>query len=215
MTAMVLAAPAVEIPSANRRRYAPQILLALGWVGLFGYCAAYLTEDMPFRNAATQAVEEPLFDPPEDLPRRAPATVSPEEPASAAAAPASALAAEAAPAPAAAALAVQSALPAAAPRPAATYVGTWGPTAEACGAPARRRGYLPATITPDRARAGDTVCSFRDTHRSGTTWTMTAECADRDRRWSSHVRLVVEGERLTWTSAWGTAAYIRCGRHAG
>lgn len=215
MTAIVLAAPAVEIQSADRRRYAPQILLALGWIGLFGYCATYLTEDLPFRSAATPAVEEPLLDPPEDLPRRALAMMRSEEPASAAAAPASALTVEAASAPAATGLAVQPVLPATAPRPAAEYIGTWGPTAEACGAPSRRRGYLPATITPERARAGDTVCSFRDTHRSGTTWTMAADCADRDRRWSSHVRLVVDGDRLTWTSAWGTAAYIRCGRRAG
>ncbi|MGU3541246.1 peptidase inhibitor family I36 protein, partial [Methylobacterium sp. A54F] len=35
------------------------------------------------------------------------------------------------------------------------------------------------------------------------------------RRWTSQVRLVVEGERLTWTSAKGSAAYVRCGRRAG
>ncbi|MCJ2072022.1 peptidase inhibitor family I36 protein [Methylobacterium sp. J-030] len=215
MTAIVLAVPAVELPREGRRSYAPQILLAAGWVGLFAYCATYLTEDMPFRNSAPLAVGEPLFDQPEDLPRRALAMAKSEEPAPAAAsvaAPAAASAVEAAPASAPAA---QPVVPASAPRPAAEYVGTWGPTAEACGAPSRRQGYLPAMITPERARAGATLCTFHDTHRSGNAWTMAADCADRDRRWSSRVRLVVEGDRLTWSSAWGRSDYIRCGRRAG
>jgi hypothetical protein len=74
---------------------------------------------------------------------------------------------------------------------------------------------LPATITPERAKAGDTVCTFRDAHRTGNAWIMAADCGDRDRRWSSKVRLVVDGDRLTWTSAWGTSAYTRCNRRAG
>lgn len=108
--------------------------------------------------------------------------------------------------------------PAAALRPAslvADYVGIWGPTADACGAKGRRKGYLPAAITPERAKAGDTVCRFRDAHRTGNAWTMAADCGDHDRRWSSKVRLVVDGDHLTWTSAWGSSAYIRCNRRAG
>ena len=215
MTAIVLIAPAGEPSREDRRAYAPQILLALGWVGLFAYCAAYLTEDMPFRTSTPLSVGEPVFDQPEDLPRRALAIAGPEDTASRMAAPAPAPTAEAMTAPAATALAAQPATP---PRLASAgpdYVGTWGPTAEACGAPSRRHGSLPATITPERARAGDTVCSFRDPHRAGNVWSMAADCADRDRRWSSHVRLVVEGDRLTWTSAWGTSAYTRCNRRTG
>ena len=210
VTAIVLAVPAVESPREARRSYTPPILLAVGWIGLFAYCATYLTEDMPFRTSAPLAVGEPLFDQPEDLPRRALAMAKSEEPASVVAP-----AVDAVTAPTPAVPAVQPAAPAAAPRPVAEYVGTWGPTAEACGAPARRQGYLPATITPERARAGTTLCTFHDAHRSGNAWTMAADCADRDRRWSSRVRLVVEGDRLTWSSAWGTSAYIRCGRRAG
>lgn len=53
--------------------------------------------------------------------------------------------------------------PAPAPAPAAAeYVGVWGPTPEACGTRSRRRGYIPATITQDRARAGRTICLFHD-----------------------------------------------------
>ncbi|MCJ2086011.1 peptidase inhibitor family I36 protein [Methylobacterium sp. E-005] len=218
MTAIVLAVPAVEPPPEARRSYAPQLLLAAGWIGLFAYCATYLTEDMPFRTSIPLAVGEPLFDQPEDLPRRALAPAKPEEPTSTMvgmAVPAAVPAIEASPAPAPAALAAQPAVPVPAPRPAAEYVGTWGPTAEACGTPSRRQGYLPATITPERARAGATLCTFHDTHRSGNAWTMAADCADRDRRWSSRVRLVVEGDHLTSSSAWGTSAYIRCGRRTG
>ncbi len=217
MTAIVLAALAVEPQREDRRRYAPQVLLALGWFSLFAYCATYLTEDMPFRTSATPAIGEPLLDQPEDLPRRAIAFAQPEQPASAPstlAAPAAAPATEPAPA---AVTALPAAVPAS-PRPipaGADYVGTWGPTTEACSAPSRRHGYLQATITPERARAGDTVCNFRDAHRTGNAWSMAADCAGHDRRWSSHVRLVVDGDRLTWTSAWGTSAYIRCNRRAG
>lgn len=219
MTAIVLVAPAEELPRKDRRSYAPQILLALGWVGLFAYCATYLTEDMPFRTSAFQAIGEPAFDQPEDLPRRGLAMAKPEEPADTASrvgAPVPSAAVETASAPTYTALPAQPAAPM--PRAASAgpdYVGTWGPTAEACAAPSRRHGYLPATITPERARAGDTTCSFRDPHRAGNVWSMAADCADRDRRWSSHVRLVVEGDRLTWTSAWGTSAYIRCIRRTG
>ncbi len=224
MTAIVLAVPVVEPQREaprdreRRRSYGPQILLAVGWIGLFAYCVTYLTEDMPFRTSASLAVGEPTFDQPEDLPRRALEMARPEETARATAStptPAAAPAVETASAPPPAVLTALPAGSAPTPRATAEYVGTWGPTTEACGAAARRHGYLPAIITPERARAGDTLCTFRDTHRSGNVWTMAADCAGQDRRWSSHVRLVVEGDRLTWTSAWGTSAYIRCGRRAG
>lgn len=95
------------------------------------------------------------------------------------------------------------------------HVGVWGPNAAACGAPHRRRGYYQATITSERARAGRTVCTFHDGRRVGNAWVAGAECTDRGRRWSSQVRLLVEGDRLTWTSAKGSATYVRCGRRAG
>lgn len=206
MAAGALVDLAVEPLAGGRRSLGPALLLVLGWIGLFTYCAAYLTEDMPFRRLSTQMVGEPLIDQPEDLPRHVITVAAPEA---------------SAPPPSGVALVPQpSAVPALpAPVPAALraaeYVGTWGPTADACGAPARRHGFLPAIITPERARAGDTVCSFRDTHRTGNTWAMAADCSDRDRRWSSHVRLSVDGDRLTWSSASGTSVYVRCNRRPG
>jgi hypothetical protein len=95
------------------------------------------------------------------------------------------------------------------------HVGVWGPNAAACGAPHRRRGYYQATITTERARAGRTICTFHDGRRVGNAWVAGADCADRGRRWSSQVRLVVDGDRLTWTSAKGSATYVRCSRRAG
>jgi hypothetical protein len=215
--ALVPAAPPAP-PEGGRRRYLIPAVLLAGWGGLFAYCATYLREDLPFRpqsgTEATRRAEDPSR----------PVVVLPEvpdEPSRLAAAPAReaerpAAVAAVAPPPVSAAIAPQAA---AAPRPAASpaadYVGTWGPTPAACGSPSRRRGYLPATITADRARAGRTSCSFHDGRRTGNGWVMAADCSDRGRRWTSQVRLVVDGDRLTWTSSRGTAAYVRCSRRAG
>lgn len=207
MNAFVFAEPAVP---AQRRRYAIPALLVAGWGGLFAYCAAYLREDLPFRPTALVEAAKTAEDAPrptivlpdmQDVPARTQAQATPESERPVAALPA-----------------VQP-VPAAAPRPAsapvADYVGTWGPTPAACGSPSRRRGYLPAMITADRARAGRTLCTFHDGHRAGNAWLMAAECTDRGRRWSSQVRLTVDGDRLTWASNRGTAAYVRCNRRAG
>ena len=99
--------------------------------------------------------------------------------------------------------------------PRTEYAGIWGPTAVACGARSRRRGYLPATITDDGARAGRTQCRFRNGRREGAAWVVAADCTERGHSWTSQVRLLVEGDRLTWTSAKGTSAYVRCGRRDG
>ena len=198
---------AVEPQVRRKRGFAAPVLLAAGWIGLFAYCASYLTEDMPFRRSSAPMVGEPLIDQPEDLPRHLIAVAAPEPPA--------VTASDVMTPQALQALAAQPSAAPAAIRSAVDYVGVWGPTPEACGAPARRHGYIQATITPERARAGNTVCSFRDTHRAGNAWAMAADCSDRDRRWSSRVRLMVEGDRLTWTSAWGTSAYVRCNRRSG
>ncbi|MHB2208338.1 peptidase inhibitor family I36 protein [Methylobacterium sp. CM6257] len=211
MAAVVLADLAIEPRLLGRRSYAPELFLALGWVGLFAYCAAYLSEDMPFRAPSTPTVGEPLIDPSEDMPGHVVMVAAPE-PAMVAAPPAVVAA------PASPILGSQPAGVPAVQRSASSnsdYVGTWGPTADACGAPSRRHGYFQATITPERAKAGDTICSFRDAHRTGNAWTMVANCGDRARRWSSRVRLIVDGDHLTWTSAWGTSAYVRCNRRAG
>lgn len=196
-------------PKRGGARLAIPALLVVGWGGLFAYCATYLREDLPFRPLtsaeASRRAEEPprrVTVLPELPPEAAPAAQPPAEtPALAAALPA--------PAP------VQAIAPKRAATATAEYVGTWGPTPAACLSPSRRRGYLPATISADRARAGKTTCTFHDGHRAGNAWVMAAECSDRGRRWSSQVRLLVDGDRLTWTSSKGSSTYVRCGRRAG
>ncbi len=212
MGAMVLADPGGGTRPEPRRRYVVPGLLIAGWIGLFAYSAAYLTEDLPFRpqkpeastpgetTAGPRAVASRVVM--SDLP----ASTSPTSP-------------QEAPAPAQAsrpAVASLPARPASAPAPAnADYVGTWGPTAAACGSRSRRRGYIPATITQDQARAGRTICTFHDTRRSGGAWVTAAECSDRGRHWSSQVRLTVDDDHLTWSSSRGTVSYTRCSRRSG
>lgn len=210
MGAVVLADPGGGARSEPRRRYVLPTLLVAGWIGLFAYSAAYLTEDLPFRPrkpdsapsgqtaAGPRAVASRvvMLDPP--------AAASPSGPHETPAG--------------SSAQASRPATPSLPVRPApvnADYVGTWGPTAAACGRRSRRRGYLPATITQEHARAGRTVCTFHDTRRSGSAWVTAAECTDRGRHWSSQVRLTVEDDHLTWSSSRGTVSYIRCGRRSG
>ena len=193
------------------------VALAAGWGILFGYSATFLSEDLPFRPQGAASPEPAFGFPP--LPQPVVAAVQ-----APAAAPPSAPSRVAEPAPAAAPVLAPVLAPVPAPVPAPTpvarlerveYVGTWGPNEAACGKRSRRRGYIPATITPERASAGRTICSFYDGRRVGNAWTMAADCSERGRRWSSQVRLVVDGDRLTWTSGKGTASYVRCGRRAG
>jgi hypothetical protein len=220
MGAVVLAEPGDGERGGSWRRYALPVLLVVGWVGLFAYSAAFLTEDMPFRPAVPEAGPSAEASAgPRAAARRVVMLDTPDEPAPPAEAPVQPVPAtsDAASTPAAASNARP--VPATAPTSAsasnpADYVGVWGPTPEACGARSRRRGYIPATITQDRARAGRTVCTFHDTRRAGAAWVTAAECSDRGRHWSSQVRLLVEGDRLTWSSSRGSSSYIRCTRRA-
>jgi hypothetical protein len=220
MGAVVLADPGEDARTGSKRRFVLPALLVLGWGSLFAYSAAYLTEDLPFR---AQTVETPAAPAPKPLGRRVVMLDTPDESVpdvqrpdapSPAATPASPR--QATPnlqAPISAPLAPSSFRSVNTTSP--DYVGIWGPTADACSARSRRRGYIPATITQERARAGRTICNFHDSRRVGNGWVMGAECSDRGRRWSSQVHLVVDGDRLTWSSGRGTAAYVRCGRRGG
>jgi hypothetical protein len=95
----------------------------------------------------------------------------------------------------------------------ASLAGTWGPSPAACSArAAARTRWLPMTITDREARAGETVCSFRRLSATGNTWTARADCAGPRGRWTSSVRLRVEGGTLSWTSERGVQRYVRCDR---
>jgi hypothetical protein len=205
-------------------------LLGAGWGALLSYSAFYLTADHP---APASARTEVALPPVEVIPpQAAPAQVAerPVAPAQREPKPAIPLALampDPAPVPqpgASAPLAsfapnpiipsdrpaevAASAIAEAAPE----FVGIWGPNARACGARSLRSGYLPARLTAEGAKAGDTTCEFRDRRRSGDTWIVTAACRDGGKRWSSQVRLLVENGRLTWTSPKGMSTYVRCRR---
>lgn len=211
MGAVVLADPGGGPRSEPRRRFVLPTLLVAGWIGLFAYSAAYLTEDLPFRPRRSEVAQpgEITAAGPRAVANRVvtldpPVATSPSGPREMSAAPL--------------AQASRAGAPNLPVRPApvnADYVGTWGPTAAACGGRSRRRGYIPATITQDQARAGRTVCTFHDTRRSGGAWVTSAECSDRGRHWLSQVRLIVDDDHLTWSSNRGTVSYTRCGRRSG
>ena len=199
-----------EAPTtALSRRLVIPVVLAAGWGALFAYTLVVLTDDGPVaahaghtRLAAADGIDVPEVRLPE-----------PERPATPAANPPARVLTVAAPAPP-----LDTVVAPAEPRPAAplveraAFVGIWGPNSVACGQRQRRRGFLPATITEDGAKAGRTVCRFRNNRREGSAWTMAADCSERGRRWTSQVRLLVEHDRLTWSSGKGQANYIRCSR---
>lgn len=182
--------------------------LAIGWGIFFGYTAVYLSESVPRRSyqdsdqvdsRAAQNIfgvmPEPLRALVNNIPSPGPTSsaVIPE-PTTTKAVPAT----EAADPPRVDTLASPAVAVSRTPDlERADFVGLWGPTQAACQAPSRRHGYIQAKISLGGAKAGRTVCNFRESRRSGNAWVMAAECSDRGRRWSSQVRLTVEGDRLT------------------
>lgn len=211
--------------SAGRslRWLAVPVILAIGWGVFFGYTAVYLSEGVPQRpyrdsdQADARAAQSVFMSVP--APLRALVNEAPARGAGSSAIVPEPTTTDAVPTteapitdtPASPAVAV-SRTP---DLERADFVGVWGPTQAACQAPSRRHGYIQAKISVGGAKAGRTVCSFRDSRRTGNAWVMAADCSDRGRRWSSQVRLTVEGDRLTWSSAKGASAYVRCGRRDG
>lgn len=203
-------------PAAARRRLAIPMILAAGWGALFAYTVVVLTDDGPVAATAGSSRHVSSDGGGIDVPEvRLPEPERVAAPAAGHSGPARVLTV-AAPAPP-----LEMVRPDAEPRPVApqveraAFVGVWGPTPVACGQRQRRRGFIPATISEEGAKAGRTICRFRNNRREGNAWTMAADCSERGRRWTSQVRLLVEQDRLTWTSGKGQANYIRCGRKSG
>jgi hypothetical protein len=89
--------------------------------------------------------------------------------------------------------------------------GTWAPSARACSRRgADKLGLLVMKLDENGAYAGDTTCSFGNKQPSGSGWSVVARCARSAQRWTSRVRLAVEGDKLTWSSEKGSQAYVRC-----
>jgi hypothetical protein len=93
---------------------------------------------------------------------------------------------------------------------AASFVGIWGADASACSVRLNRKGFLPAVINDEGAFAGDTSCAFKSRKQVAGAWQLVAACANARRRWTSHIRLAVTGNRLIWSSQRGLQTYVRC-----
>lgn len=94
----------------------------------------------------------------------------------------------------------------------AAFVGLWGADADACSAKPQSLSNPRATISETGATAGEIVCSFERMRFDGSGWQAMARCFNGRERWTSTVRLTVNGDRLTWTSQRGSATYQRCER---
>jgi hypothetical protein len=92
----------------------------------------------------------------------------------------------------------------------ASIVGIWAPDTGACSVGAFRGGLLPTIINAEGAWAGETFCVFKKLDQTQSGWTVTANCSNRNERWTTRVRLTVKGQRLIWASKRGTQAYTRC-----
>jgi len=95
---------------------------------------------------------------------------------------------------------------------AASFVGIWGADASACSVRLNRKGFLRAVINHEGAFAGDTSCAFKSRKQVAGAWQLVAACANARRRWTSHIRLAVMGNRLIWSSQRGLQTYVRCER---
>lgn len=87
--------------------------------------------------------------------------------------------------------------------------GKWVPRTNVC---AKRDGSgecITLVIKGNVAKAGSASCRFADLTRSGDRWKMLAQCENNGESWTAHVRLVMAGNRLTWTSERGTQVYMR------
>ena len=92
------------------------------------------------------------------------------------------------------------------------FVGVWSASGGGCSAAPSRGGYLLATIDEAGAWAGTTRCAFRDKRRTSEGWSFEARCANPRERWSTRVRLRMDGSRLHWASRRGAQTYTRCER---
>jgi peptidoglycan hydrolase-like protein with peptidoglycan-binding domain len=93
---------------------------------------------------------------------------------------------------------------------AAAFVGIWGIDASACSPRLNRKGFLPAVIGGEGAWAGETFCTFERKKRIASGWDVVANCSNTHDHWTANVRLIINGNQLTWTSERGSVSYLRC-----
>jgi hypothetical protein len=91
----------------------------------------------------------------------------------------------------------------------AAIIGTWAANANAC--KSRPTSFIPAVIDNDGARAGETFCAFKQKRPDRDGVNIVAACSNSHERWVARIRLVVDGDRLKWSSQRGSQKYVRCG----
>jgi hypothetical protein len=91
----------------------------------------------------------------------------------------------------------------------AAIIGTWASNANAC--KSRPTSFIPAVIDNDGARAGETFCAFKQKRPDRDGVNIVAACSNSHERWVARIRLVVDGDRLKWSSQRGSQKYVRCG----
>jgi hypothetical protein len=92
-----------------------------------------------------------------------------------------------------------------------SFVGIWAADARACSA-LDRSGFLLTVIDTDGARAGETLCAFKNKRQTKLGWDLVAKCSNSRERWTANVSLSVKDNRLSWKSQRGTQTYLRCQR---
>ena len=92
-----------------------------------------------------------------------------------------------------------------------SVAGKWASNRAACSERgSKRTALLPLTIDQRGARAGGASCSFRRTEQAGNRWSVAATCTSDTESWNANVRLVLAGNKLTWSSERGAQTYTRC-----
>ena len=91
------------------------------------------------------------------------------------------------------------------------FVGTWAADWNACPRRANRGGDLLTFVDDRGAWAGEGSCIFKKRTKIGVNeWEVSAICANGGLRWKSSIRLLVSGDKLSWSSSRGSQTYVRC-----
>jgi peptidoglycan hydrolase-like protein with peptidoglycan-binding domain len=89
------------------------------------------------------------------------------------------------------------------------FVGGWAQTVADC--EESQAGDAPFQITARRAEATDYVCTYAPPQPEGSgSWRIKAACRDSKRSWNSNIKIVVAGDRLSWSTEKGQVSFVRC-----
>jgi hypothetical protein len=90
----------------------------------------------------------------------------------------------------------------------AGFVGGWASNFDECHI--GEGGGAPLTITAKRAQTSSGRCQFASVNHDSNGWRVQAICTVGTESWNANIRLMLNGNRLTWSSDRGTDVYFRC-----